>query len=240
MSSADREERAALQALGLLDEAARSELRQATDHDEATKQLVKDYADTAALLAYAAPVAEPPAHLKRDLLRRLPARKAELKLISFPAWIPYAIAACLMALAILQFRQVRALKAQLQTANETVNHLNETSALIGLRLAELEAKDAAYVSAKVIVAWDPYRHHGVVSIENLSAPPAGRDYQLWILDPSARAPLSAGLIRSQARSHTFGPNPLGTSNPGFAISLEPVGGSVAPTGPILFAVAPGQ
>ena len=33
---------------------------------------------------------------------------------------------------------------------------------------------------------------------------------------------------------------ISTTQPGFAISLEPSGGVPAPTGPILFAVAPGQ
>jgi anti-sigma-K factor RskA len=73
-------------------------------------------------------------------------------------------------------------------------------------------------------------------LQDLLAAPAGHDYQLWVLDPNALGPISAGLITG-ARS--FDAQQITTDNPGFAISLEPAGGSPEPTGPILFAVAPG-
>jgi len=86
------------------------------------------------------------------------------------------------------------------------------------------------------VAWDPYQERGVVAMEDLPAAPAGYDYELWVLDPAAEAPLGAGLL---AGPRSFTVKPVSTPSPGFAISLEPGGGSPEPTGPILFAVAPG-
>jgi anti-sigma-K factor RskA len=155
----------------------------------------------------------------------------------FTRWIPYAIAACLMILGISQVRQIMALKLQLLAARADAARLRESNALAGLRLAKLEARDAAYASSQIIVAWDPYRHWGVVAMQNLPTAPAGHDYQLWVLDPAAEAPLSAGLMTG---SRAFTATPVSTPNPGFAISLEPGGGSLEPTGPILFAVAPGS
>jgi anti-sigma-K factor RskA len=97
--------------------------------------------------------------------------------------------------------------------------------------------DVSYASSHVIVAWDPVQHRGVVSMQDLPMPPAGHDYQLWVLDPKAPSPISAGLITG---SRSFDVAPVSTTNPGFAVSLEPSGGRPSPTGPILFAVAPGQ
>jgi anti-sigma-K factor RskA len=151
--------------------------------------------------------------------------------------LPYVIAAGLMALGISQALQIVALKSQLLATRADVNQLQASNALIGLRLATLEARDSAYASSTIMVAWDPNQHRGVVSLQNLPTPPAGRDYQLWVLDPAAETPVSAGVISG---SRPFAVAPVSTQNPGFAISLEPGGGSPIPTGPILFAVAPGS
>jgi len=161
-------------------------------------------------------------------------------IISFSPWVPTAIAACLMLLGIFQVRQIIDLKSQLQISRTDAARLRESNALTDLRLATLAArdavKDASYASSQIVVAWDPYQHQGVVAMQNLPAPAAGHDYQLWVLDPGAETPLSAGLLTA---SRPFAVKPIGTQNPGFAISLEPSGGSPVPTGPILFAVAPG-
>ena len=157
-------------------------------------------------------------------------------LMPFFRWVPHAIAACLMILGISQALQILDLKSQLLATRADATRLRESNALKDLRLATLEAKDASYASSQIIVAWDSYEHRGVVAMENLPAPPAGHDYQLWVLDPAAEAPLSAGLLTG---SRSFMVKPVSTPNPGFAISLEASGGSPEPAGPILFAVAPG-
>jgi anti-sigma-K factor RskA len=154
----------------------------------------------------------------------------------FSRWVPYVIAACLMILGVSQARQILDLKSQLLAARTDATRLRESNALTDLRLAMLETKDASYTSSQIMVAWDSYQHRGVVAMENLPASPAGHDYQLWVLDPAAEAPISAGLLTT---SRPFTVQPVSTPRPGFAISLEPGGGSPEPTGPILFAVAPG-
>ncbi len=77
-------------------------------------------------------------------------------------------------------------------------------------------------------------------MHQLPPPPPGKDYQLWVLDPTAPAPISAGLLSAGAGSQNFGTGSAVTNGPGFAVSLEPAGGRPLPTGAILFAVAPGQ
>jgi anti-sigma-K factor RskA len=230
------EELAALHAVDLLDEAARQELLDAAARDPKIEAMVRDYAETAALLAHEAPQITPPPALGQAILRQLPAHAATSKIVPFSHWIPYTIAACLMALGIVQTLKIGTLQKELTASRTDASHLRESNALIGLRLQTLEAKDAAYAAAKIIIAWDAYQHRGVVTLQNLPAAPAGHDYQLWVLDPGAEAPVSAGLITD---SRSFAVKPVSTPNPGFAVSLEPSGGEPEPTGPILFAVAPG-
>ncbi len=240
MSSPHLEEWAALHALGLLEEAGTKALLDAVENDPSVLQLMREFEEAAALMAYEAPPLMPPPELKRELLRRLPSRRSAAKVIHFAQWLPYALAACLMGLAIFQAEKILDLKAQVRSAHADLVELRNRNDLAELRLVTLEAKDTAYASAKVMVAWDPTLQHGMISLQNLPPPPAGHDYQLWLLDPSAPAPMSAGLLKSTMTTASFAVHPVSTSGPGFAISLEPSGGDATPTGAILFAVAPAQ
>jgi anti-sigma-K factor RskA len=236
------EELAALHALGLLDAEATRQLLDAAGRDPELRRLVHALDETAVQLALGAPVVSPPPDLRRQILAALPADHGKIRSLS--PWFPYALAACLAGLALVQgvaLLDLRTgeveLQAQLERATANLASLRESNALMSLRVIALEAKDPAYAAARVLVAWDRNQHRGTVALANLPAPPAGRDYQLWVLDPTAPSPLSAGVL---AVSRTFDSPPVATKNPGFAISLEPAGGSPTPTGPILFAVAPAE
>jgi anti-sigma-K factor RskA len=235
------EELAALNAVGLLDEAGRRELLAAAERDVEISRLVDEFHETANQLAYEAPEVPPPASLREKIFRDLPAQSSSSKIVPFHNWLPFAVAACLMALAISQSTQIGALKKQLTTASSDIKRLSASNAYLGLQLQMLDAKDPAatdptYAASKIMVAWDPNEHRGVVALQNLPNPPAGHDYQLWVLDPSALAPVSAGIVTA---SRAFAVQPIHSGSPGFAVSLEPAGGRPEPTGPILFAVAPG-
>ncbi len=238
MSDSRLEELAALHALGLLDEAGQKELWQIVGDDARGEQTLRDFAETAASLVHDAPAVQPPPTLKREILHQLPGRSATSRVSPFTPWLPYAIAACLMALGIYQTRSILALNQELTASRSEAVVLKQSNALMGLRLTTLEAKDAAYGSARIMVAWDPHLHRGVISLQNLPLPPAGHDYQLWVLDPNAQVPISAGLLTANASSRGFAVQPVSVTGPGFAISLEPSGGQPTPTGPILFAVEP--
>jgi len=163
-----------------------------------------------------------------------------IKIAPLISWLTCILAACLLALAIWQTDKVAQLNRQLATTQAQAAALAQSNALLSLRLDTLEAKDPAYTSAKIIVAWDPRRNQGVISLQNLPPPPAGRDYQLWVLDPKAPAPVSAGVLTVDTASRRFTVGPIGSEGPGFAVSLEPSGGQPAPSGPILFAVPPDE
>jgi anti-sigma-K factor RskA len=233
------DELAALNALDLIDPAEHAELRAAMERDPGVRALVEDYAEITAQLAVVLPQKAPPRELRQAIMDQLPhATRSRIVSVAFTTWLPYAIAACLMILAIGQAHRLANLKSELAEAQAEASRLKHDNSLLGLRVATLEAKDASYMNAKVVVAWDPLQHKGVISIQNLPPPAPGHDYQLWVLDPGVKAPISAGLVSSSANSQPFAVQAAGNaSNPGFAISLEPAGGRPQPTGAILFAVA---
>jgi anti-sigma-K factor RskA len=158
--------------------------------------------------------------------------------------IAYAVVISLLALTLLQCLQIeraaaaqRTTVTQLRTTLDKTAKLEQSYALMSLRLVALDAKDPAYVNARVLVAWDGNMHRGTITMENFPLTPAGSVYQLWVLDPSAPSALSAGTVTG---SRTFEVASCSTLRPGFAISLEPTGGSTTVTGPILFAVSPAE
>jgi anti-sigma-K factor RskA len=240
------EELAALHAVGLLDTAAESTLLRAAERDPELQQLVESYAEASTALALDVPQIAPPPTIRRELMRQISAPSATAttivapRVFAFPTWVPFALAACLAILTVWQEAVISGLTSKYRDARAQEVSLLNRNEMVELHLASLEAKDAAYGAAKIMVAWDPKMHRGAISMQNMPAPPPGHDYQLWALDPSKAAPASAGVLKMDPGSHAFTTTgPLNTGQPGFAISLEPSGGRSSPTGEILFAVAPG-
>ena len=170
----------------------------------------------------------------------------------FPFWVPYALAAGFMLLGLFDAWWIKSLRADLLATRGSllsrqwqVTEDSERQSLADIRLLPLDvhdpaAKDPAFAAAKIAVAWNTRLHQGIVALHNIPPPPAGYDYQLWVLDPGALAPISAGLLAAGGGSRNFMVTPPTTEKVGFAVSLESAGGRPEPTGPILFAVAPGQ
>jgi anti-sigma-K factor RskA len=158
--------------------------------------------------------------------------------------LPFTVAAGLLVLSLGQtvaimnlLTESRHAQAQLAKARSAISVLEQSNALISLYLTSLEARDPAYAGGRVFIAWDAGMHRGSIALEEMPSTPAGRDYQLWILDPNAPGPLNAGVVKG---GRTFDAGSVSMPRPGFALSLEPAGGSATLTGPILFAVAPAR
>jgi anti-sigma-K factor RskA len=235
------EEQAALQAVGWLENPA--ELDRALMRDPAVADAVRDFADTAAMLAYDAPQQAPHPAVRDRILRRLDApRPASARgfasILPFPrAVLPYALAACLMGVVLVQSALIFNLKSRSVASVETIAPAHRDP-MAGMQLADL-APQGNHGKAKVMVAWDPARSCGMVSLDNMPDAPPGHDYQLWVLDPTKKVPVSAGIVpRGVHSQHFIAGQVRVSSRVGFALSLEPAGGRPAPTGSILFAVAP--
>jgi hypothetical protein len=170
----------------------------------------------------------------------------------FPSWLPFAVVAGFLLLGFFDAWWIYSLRADLNVVRGTlqsrqwqVTEESEKQDLADIHLFILDShdpatRDPAFSAARIAVAWDGRFHRGTATMRNFPAPPAGHDYQLWVLDPAAVAPFSAGLLNVTGGPQNFTVNNPGTDNVGFAVSIEPAGGSRETTGTILFAVAPGQ
>lgn len=106
------------------------------------------------------------------------------------------------------------------------------------RVALLRPTAAGSPQSLGATVWLPNDQRGLVVLEHLPALPASQNYQLWLVDPSAPAPVSAAVFTSEAtgavRLVFTTPGNLRTSER-FAVSVEPKGGSPRPTGKFLLA-----
>jgi anti-sigma-K factor RskA len=106
------------------------------------------------------------------------------------------------------------------------------------RVALLRPTAAGSPQTLGATVWLPNDQRGLVVLENLPALPASQNYQLWLIDPSAPAPVSAAVFTSEAAGavrHLFTtPGNLRTIER-FAVSIEPKGGVPRPTGKFVLA-----
>jgi anti-sigma-K factor RskA len=266
---------ASLYVLGLLppDEASRFEAAVASNPELAG--LVASLETGAAALAWTAPPRDPPAALRGRILARVKQEETDLAsvLVPFPglaAWIPWAIAACLMVIVgclsydryhikllvdsfllrdqrqQIELDHVQSQRLELQ--NRLDDALSRLAADDSLRsqLAALKARDelsqikiATLASllkdaprAMAVVAWDADSQRGILQPLNMPHKRPDQDYQLWIIDPGYKTPVSAGIFDPAARANFAPVQPITKANQ-FAISLEKKGGSPAPEGPIV-------
>ena len=92
----------------------------------------------------------------------------------------------------------------------------------------------------VQVFWDRRQQKAVLHTFRLPPAPSGRVYQLWLMRKGA-TPIASRVFNTETDGHLLAENiqvPAGEPIVGFAISVEPAGGSPQPTTtPILFANA---
>jgi anti-sigma-K factor RskA len=86
------------------------------------------------------------------------------------------------------------------------------------------------------IFWDPEKRRAVLQVVNLQAEPADKQYQLWLMKDKKL--LSAGafdVTRDKANAFTVMTLPVGEKRDieGFAVTLEPRGGSTQPSGAIV-------
>ena len=77
-----------------------------------------------------------------------------------------------------------------------------------------------------MIYWNKQSQAVYLDIKNLPPPPSDKQYQLWFIDPSNK-PVSAGVFDMKTGEWMKMVNaPAALA---FAITLEPLGGSVNPT-----------
>jgi anti-sigma-K factor RskA len=76
----------------------------------------------------------------------------------------------------------------------------------------------------------------LMTASNLHPLPAGKTYELWILQPGGKAPVPAGTFEPDSSGNAtliLASEPLGLAVAGFGVTIENEGGSPTPTLPIV-------
>ena len=110
--------------------------------------------------------------------------------------------------------------------------------LANARLSVLRPTVNGAPGALAASLWSAQDQRGILVMEGMPALPAALAYQLWIIDPKAGAPVSAGVLPASASGALrvqFAAAVRVDSAERFAISIEPSGGVTSPTGKIVLA-----
>jgi len=216
-----------------------------------------------ALLALSATGPQPPVRSRQRLLsaiaaeprveRRSPQRYAVGRLR--PRWFtlaPVMVMLLLAVFSILLWRDVR----------NTRRELRHTRAQMDQMQAELEQKNKELADAKAVtdllhapdakqmvlvikktpaqpqmkMIYSPQKGSVLLMASNTPALPENKIYELWLLPADGSAPMAAGWFRPDGKGNGMIFHKLksaGIEAKGFAVTVEPAGGSQTPTMPIV-------
>ena len=240
----ERFDEAILYMLDSLDEVQRIELEQAMRSDVLLAAETHSLNDAIDAMSRAVPQVSPPVELRGRILAEIGSLPQENtgdpKITAFPKpkrdpalWL--AAAAVLMLGGLLIWNQLRepGLIPDVPPVVEVVPMPPHMS-------VPMEGQSEAYLEANARVTWNPQRRDGRIEAESLPALPEGRTYQIWILDTAHEAPLPAGIFDHEQDGPAiadFQTDVVTSRTVQVAVSIEPVGGSLQPTGPVVLVSA---
>ena len=117
---------------------------------------------------------------------------------------------------------------------ELARQLQAEGDLAKLRIATLVSMLDNSPQARAVAVWDPTRQQGLFTAHQLPAPGAGQDYELWVIDPARKQPVSGGIVSLDAQGNArveFRPEDPVAQAAKFAVSRERKGGAPAHGGP---------
>ena len=278
MISETQEEQACSYVLGLLSDAECAVFEKEIKQNITLSMLVASLNNVTISLARSVPKTELPVEAKQRLLAAISQLNQQTvrfdKHRSF-GFLPWAIAACLVAILYSQWNisqrneerlqislsqreselkitqkelaevEIASITAQRQLADQLAVSDSVRAELLS-RVTALEKKDfiaqakIAVMSSKLkdrpqavaVSLWDQEKQNGLLVVENLPILDAGKDYQLWVIDPGIAAPVSAGVFKVDADGKvriTFKPNQSVPAATTFAVTEEKAGGVLSPT-----------
>jgi anti-sigma-K factor RskA len=185
---------------------------------ERCREEVAAFEQTAAALAYAAEAPPPPPEVRERLLEAARAERPNVVPLR-PRWaVPAAAAAAVAACA--------ALGLGLWAASLRSDLTQEREARAALAvLARPDARRVPLAGADGVAAFTP-DGRAVLAFARLPEPPKGKTYQAWVIEDGQK-PRPAGVFDGRTLVLTRS-LPAGSV---IAITVEPKGGSPAPTSP---------
>jgi anti-sigma-K factor RskA len=232
------------------------------EHPEMREQ-IKEMQSASSALPYSVPPMEPSSRVKESLMARVAAEAKGRSMISEPKQASrpremqnifqflsfgFAVVAVVWAVVLnIQLNQMRSevstLKGALVSQSTALEKINQSIEQINTKLPEANPSSAVTISLKgtsvqpkaqgELIA-NPNNQTAVLVITGLPKLEAGKTYQVWLID--AAGPKSAGLLSVDTGGQGVVVVSSNTTIGSFqvlAISVEPAGGSVQPTGDIV-------
>lgn len=215
----------------------------------------------AAVLALSAVGPKPPERVRQRLLTAI-AAEPRMERRSKPKpyvvgrlrsrWLSFAPIAVMLMLAvfsILLWRDLRNTRFQLRQAREQMNQVQADLDGKNKELAQakavrdlMHAPDAWPVTLvgkktppqpQIKTVYSKKQGSLLLIATNLAPLPEGKIYQIWLLPSDGSAPMSAGWFKEGDGMMFHEMSSAGISAKGFAVTIEPAGGSEKPTMPIV-------
>lgn len=248
------EELAALLALGASLGADAPELeRHLAEGCERCEEILAEGRATATALASGVPAAEPPPHVRSEILSAIgPPRAGASPPVSITAWRVLAAAAALLLVAVgLDDARLRRDREDLRSRSaDLAGRLQTAETALAertLRARVLESEDVHVMplggtgpqpGARGRVLWSPKARRGVLVAGGLAPLPPDRQYELWVFLNGK--PVSAGVFDADDSGRAvFESAPMAEPEAqNCAVTVEPRGGMPAPTGPMVLVGSP--
>ena len=246
-------------ALGELTSPESGEVREHLDTCPSCRRELEDIHTGMAALAISTAASAPPARSRARLLKAVAAEpRSQAVVMRRPWWnfMPAFAAVLLAIISMLLWREVRNYRFLLRQEHAQVVQLQKELEKSSSELAEakgvkdlLHAPDA-WPLTLVGVKTPPQPQMKVIysrkegsllwTANNTPVLPEDKIYELWLLPMDGSAPMPAGWIKPDSNGHGAVYHRMkesGISAKGFAVTIEPAGGSDTPTMPIKFSPA---
>ena len=186
------------------------------------------------------PPEQPRAALRKRLQNRLPGAQKSTRPQSTFSFSRLALGFAVVALLILNlfsFLQLRQIQSQQASLLNQVENAQVALAMLTSPNVQLFPIDDGTVAGTVILSNE--QNQAVLIVRNLPLPGENQIYQIWLVKPDGGR-VSAGLFRPESRG-SYTTQPISATGSfsdylGIGVTVEPAGGSEAPTGERLFKV----
>jgi Anti-sigma-K factor rskA/Putative zinc-finger len=246
----------ALYALDILDAPERAELEAHLRSCERCRAELEALRGDAALLALSAVGPAPPQSARQRFLaalanepqKRPSYREGVVLGVLRRRWLTFAPIAATLLLVIFSLLLWRAnlrLQSRVERTQAELDlkkqELHDEQQLVQLfnspdtvRVTLVAAKAPRQPQAKTL--YGPKMGHLVMMANNMEPLPPDKVYELWLLPMNGAAPMPAGTFKPNSKGHVMMDHWMesnGIEAKGFAITVEPEGGSQSPTAPIM-------
>jgi anti-sigma-K factor RskA len=229
------QENLAAYALGALDPEEIALLETHLQTCESCRAELADYQRVSTGLSAALPARAPRPVVRRSLQKHLAAqtRRARPQFNwSAGQWVFAGLVAALIGLNLLTVSQVYSLRREQAELLDARTSEQTALAMLSYPTTKALAFEENGVSGSLLV--DKQRNLVAVFAWNLPIPPAGKTYQMWLIDPKGDR-TSGGFIAPEVgypfnMAVIHSPQPL-SNFVGLGVTVEPSGGSPKPTGP---------